>query len=75
MIEPVTVTSLLLGGYRLITSAERITFRVAGQREQRELVRTASRLPAGAEIGQMRPDGSYWWIRIPAGPDAPQKTR
>jgi len=57
------------------SSSPRITFRVAGQREQRELVRTASRLPAGAEIGQMRPDGSYWWIRIPAGPDAPQKTR
>lgn len=68
MIEPVTVTSLLVGGYRLITSAERIAFRVAGRREQRELVRAAGRLPEGAEVGEVRPDGSYWWFRIPAGP-------
>lgn len=69
MIEPVTVTSLVLGGYRLATSAERISSRAAERREQNALVRAASCLPAGAEIGAMRPDGSRWWIRIPADPD------
>lgn len=70
MIEPVMATSLLLGGHRLVTSAERITFRLAGRSDQRELVKAAGHLPPGAEVGQVQPDGSYWWIRIPASPDA-----
>jgi hypothetical protein len=70
MIEPVMASSLLLGGCRLATSAERIAFRLAGRSDQRELMRAAGNLPAGAEVGYAQPDGSYWWVRVPASPDA-----
>jgi uncharacterized membrane protein len=65
MIDPVIAASMLFGGCRLVTSAERGTSRLAGEREQRDLVRCASSLPAGTEIGEVRADGSSWWIRIP----------
>ena len=51
-------------------SAERTSSRLAEERELRGLVRSAASLPTGAEVGEIRADGSSWWIRLPARPSA-----
>jgi hypothetical protein len=65
MIDPVVIAAVALGGYRLVTSAERGAPRGAAHDDYR-LVKCAKSLPAGTEVGEVRPDGSSWWIRIPA---------
>jgi len=65
MIDPVMATAVLLGGCRLVTSSERGNARLATERERHDLTSLARSLPAGAEVGEVRADGSSWWIRIP----------
>ena len=65
MIEPVTATAVLLGAQRVVSAAERIIAKRSAERTRRELVRCSETLPAGGEIGEVRPDGSRWWILIP----------
>jgi hypothetical protein len=65
MIEPVSAVMMLVGGYRLVASGEYMSSRRAAEREQRELVRCITSLRGGAEVGEVRADGSMWWIRIP----------
>jgi hypothetical protein len=65
MIEPVTAAAVLLSGHRLTAAAEWISARRSDERTRRELVRCCGSLPAGGEIGEVRADGSYWWIRVP----------
>jgi hypothetical protein len=65
MIEPVTATAALLGAQRVASAAERIIAQRSAERTRRELVRCSGSLPGGGEIGEVRPDGSRWWIRIP----------
>jgi dTDP-glucose pyrophosphorylase len=67
MIDPVTV-ALILFGNRVVTTAERISASRSGRLEHRELVRRSDTLPSGAEVGEIRADGSSWWIRVPAAP-------
>jgi hypothetical protein len=67
MIDPVVVAAVTLSGYRLVTSsAERRAPRQTARREKYDLVKRAKGLPAGTDIGEVRADGSSWWIRIPA---------
>jgi hypothetical protein len=66
MIDPTVAVAVALSGWRLVTS-ERRSARLDGEREQHDLLRLAGTLPAGAEVGEIRPDGSAWWIRIPTG--------
>jgi len=68
MIDPVTASAVLLGGCRLVASAEQVSARRAGEREQRELAGVVRYLPPGCEVGEVRADGSYWWIRVPSAP-------
>ena len=67
MIDPVTVALILLGN-RAATAAERISASRSGRLEHRELVRRSGTLSSGAEVGEIRADGSSWWIRVPAAP-------
>jgi len=64
MMDPVMASALLLGGHRLAACAEQVAARRAGARQQHDLAECAYQLPAGSELGEIRADGSQWWIRI-----------
>lgn len=66
MMDPVTASTILLGSYRLAGFTQQVASRRSAEREQRRLAECAGCLPAGGELGEVRADGSHWWIRIPA---------
>jgi hypothetical protein len=68
MIDPATTLAAVVGGCRLLTAAEWLHARRTDDRVRRDLLQCVRMLPPGSEVGEARPDGSHWWVRLPPEP-------